>query len=58
VRVAGLGTSVAGVAVGTGATCARGVDGSLWCWGSQNFGMLADGAVGFTPSPVAPVGCP
>jgi alpha-tubulin suppressor-like RCC1 family protein len=58
VRVASLGARVTGLAVGSGATCARGVDGSVWCWGARTLGMLGDGAVGFTPSPVAPAGCP
>ena len=58
VRVAALGTEVVEVSAGLGATCARGKDGSVWCWGARDFGLLADGTIGFSPSPVAPAGCP
>lgn len=43
VQVAALGSGVAGVACGWGHTCARKTDGTLWCWGGNNYGQLGDG---------------
>jgi alpha-tubulin suppressor-like RCC1 family protein len=58
VRVATLGTSVVEVCAGMGATCARGKERDVWCWGARSFGMMGDGDLGFALSPVGPAGCP
>ena len=58
VRVTALGTEVVEVSAGLGATCARAKDGGVWCWGARDFGLMADGTIGFSPSPVGPAGCP
>jgi len=34
------------VAAGEHATCAVGLDGSLWCWGHNSFGERGDGGGG------------
>lgn len=44
-QVTALGTSVAEVAAGTYNTCARKTDGTLWCWGDNQFGQIGDGTV-------------
>lgn len=43
VPVAVLGSEVAGVKLGGSHTCARKVDGTIWCWGWNMFGQLGDG---------------
>jgi len=43
VQVTALGNTVAGVSAGDQHTCARKTDGTLWCWGYNNFGQLGDG---------------
>jgi len=43
VQVTALGTSVAEVRVGSRHTCARKLDGTLWCWGQTDFGALGLG---------------
>jgi alpha-tubulin suppressor-like RCC1 family protein len=49
VQVAAMGTSA--VQVGTGAfTCARKADGTIWCWGFNNYGAVGDGT-SVTPKP-------
>ena len=67
VHVAELGSDVVEVAVGSGRTCARKGDGTLWCWGGNELGQLGDGTTegrpcGDTvcqPAPVAvALGCP
>ena len=42
---------------GNGQTCARKTDGSLWCWGSNEFGQLGDGTTSESHVPVQ-VGLP
>ena len=37
-------TCVAEVSAGGNHTCARKVDGTLWCWGRNSFGQLGDGS--------------
>jgi alpha-tubulin suppressor-like RCC1 family protein len=43
VMVTGLSSGVAAVATGGEHTCAVKTDGSLWCWGWNQFGQLGDG---------------
>jgi alpha-tubulin suppressor-like RCC1 family protein len=43
VQVAALGTGVVEVVAGADHTCARKVDGTLWCWGSNQSGQVGDG---------------
>lgn len=33
-----------------GSTCARKTDGTVWCWGSNDFGQLGNGATSTTPT--------
>jgi alpha-tubulin suppressor-like RCC1 family protein len=47
-----LGTMVAEVATGDYHTCARRTDGSLWCWGRNQFGQVGDGTALPRPAPV------
>ncbi len=42
-QVGALGTNVAEVAAGAHHTCARRIDGTLWCWGANGYGQLGDG---------------
>jgi alpha-tubulin suppressor-like RCC1 family protein len=44
--VGARGDCVAQIAVGGHHTCARKVDGTLWCWGDNTSGQLGGGAVG------------
>jgi alpha-tubulin suppressor-like RCC1 family protein len=41
--VVGLDHGVTEVSIGYEHTCARKSDGSVWCWGSNQFGQLGDG---------------
>ena len=43
VQVALLGDQVAEVSAGAFHTCARKIDGTLWCWGDNRYGQLGDG---------------
>jgi hypothetical protein len=43
VQVTALGNDVAEVATGVGHTCARKKDGTLWCWGLNQYGQLGNG---------------
>lgn len=51
-RVDSLGTDVAEVAVGSGHTCARKFDGTVWCWGWNYFGAVGDGTTTDRHSPI------
>ena len=53
-----LGFEVAAVATSGTHTCARKMDGSLWCWGSNDSGELGDGTTTDSPTPlwVQPLG--
>jgi alpha-tubulin suppressor-like RCC1 family protein len=52
-QVTALGTSAEEIAVGKYHTCARKVDGSVWCWGRNDFGQVGDGTTASPkPSPV------
>jgi alpha-tubulin suppressor-like RCC1 family protein len=53
VAVAALGATVVAVALGDSHTCARKQDGTLFCWGSNEFGQLGDGTTVNKSSPVA-----
>ena len=54
VAIAGLPPSVVDVAVGDEHACAVGSSGGVSCWGSDQFGMLGDGAALDSPGPVVP----
>ena len=58
VQVSALGAEVAEVATAGIHTCARKIDGMLWCWGSNDAGQLGDGTTtdSATPLPVTPLG--
>jgi alpha-tubulin suppressor-like RCC1 family protein len=49
--VAALGTSTRAVAAGFANTCAADDEGSLWCWGANQNGQLANGGVASTETP-------
>src|SRR5262249_17752399 len=42
----------AGVSAGDQHTCARKTDGTIWCWGYNQYGQLGDGTNTTNPSPV------
>ncbi|MBK6849448.1 MAG: hypothetical protein IPG96_18625 [Proteobacteria bacterium] len=48
-----LGTTVARVATASNYSCVRRTDGSLWCWGLNNYGRLGDGTTMTRLSPTA-----
>lgn len=50
-RVVGLPGGAALVAVGGAHTCARRLQGDVWCWGRNDEGQLGDGALVDRPSP-------
>ena len=52
VQIVALGASVAQVALGQYHSCARKTDGSLWCWGSDEYGQLGVTGYGDHSSPV------
>jgi alpha-tubulin suppressor-like RCC1 family protein len=52
VQVASLGQSVAEVSAGVYFTCARKIDGTLWCWGTNGNGRLGDGSGADQSTPV------
>jgi alpha-tubulin suppressor-like RCC1 family protein len=56
--VPALGTAVVEVALGGHQSCARKEDGSLWCWGRNDFGQLGDGTTALRSSPVVVAPCP
>jgi alpha-tubulin suppressor-like RCC1 family protein len=58
VRAAAPGTVFVEVSAGPDSTCARADDGAVWCWGSRNNGLQADGQLGFSPSAIGLAGCP
>lgn len=43
---------IAEFALSAGRTCVRKIDGTLWCWGSNQYGALGDGTTVDRPSPV------
>lgn len=43
VQVKALGQSVTDVSAGGGSTCAKKSDGTLWCWGKNDYGQLGNG---------------
>jgi alpha-tubulin suppressor-like RCC1 family protein len=52
VQVTALGTSVAEVAAGFFQTCARKIDGTVWCWGTNSWGQLGNGTTADSSTPV------
>jgi alpha-tubulin suppressor-like RCC1 family protein len=50
-EVTRLGTSVQQVSTGRDHTCAVKKDGSLWCWGRNDFGQIADGTTTYQSTP-------
>lgn len=56
VAVKGLDQGVAGIAAGNQVACARLVDGTARCWGSNAHGQLGDGAVADSNEPHTVVG--
>jgi alpha-tubulin suppressor-like RCC1 family protein len=50
-QVTALGSGVAQVSTGYSHSCARMVDGTLWCWGSNASGQLGDGTTNDQSSP-------
>jgi alpha-tubulin suppressor-like RCC1 family protein len=56
--VTALGSSVAEVSVGDVFSCARRLDGTLWCWGSNVAGQLGNGSfdAALVPTQVASLG--
>jgi alpha-tubulin suppressor-like RCC1 family protein len=53
IEVTALGSTVVAFAAGGQHTCAtRSVDGSLACWGANNFGQLGDGTTTSQSSPI------
>ncbi|MBU1160590.1 hypothetical protein KJ992_00025 [Patescibacteria group bacterium] len=53
VQVSNLGAStVKEITAGTYHTCALKTDGSMVCWGNNDFGQLGDGSTNSTPTPV------
>jgi alpha-tubulin suppressor-like RCC1 family protein len=59
VEATAVGRDVAQVSAGDGYTCARKTDGSVWCWGRNNYGQMGRGSTGTgipTPAPVTLLG--
>jgi alpha-tubulin suppressor-like RCC1 family protein len=46
VQVTTLGNTVAQISVGGFHVCARKTDGTLWCWGDNEYGQLGNGQIG------------
>ncbi len=57
-QVKALGSDVANVALGAMHSCARKTDGTVWCWGLNDFGQLGDGTMAnaSVPQPVKALG--
>lgn len=51
-QITAIGTSAVQVTVGFGHTCVRKNDGTVWCWGGNQYGSLGDGTTIGKPSPV------
>lgn len=47
-----IATNVAEIAVNSSYTCARKTDGTLWCWGANQYGELGNGTTTGSPTPV------
>ncbi|MCK7594494.1 hypothetical protein [Pseudomarimonas salicorniae] len=58
VEVTGFSAAVAELSAGGSHTCARLVDGSAMCWGSNSSGQLGDGTTQIKSSPTAVSGLP
>lgn len=57
VRAQAPGVVFVEVSAGANATCARSKDDNVWCWGTRNHGLQADGETGYSPKPMAVAGC-
>jgi alpha-tubulin suppressor-like RCC1 family protein len=51
-QVTALGSAVAQASASFFHTCARKTDGTLWCWGANDYGQLGDGTTVDQPTPV------
>lgn len=49
------GLDLHGVSCGAEFACALGPDGTAWCWGSNEFGQLGNGAVGTSANAATPI---
>lgn len=49
------GSAIVQLAAGFAATCARRADGTVWCWGEDDFGELGRGTASNTPRTPGPV---
>ena len=56
VQVVGLSAKVVAVAAGFAHTCAIDLNGQVWCWGENVYGMLGDGTLTGSDVPVGVVG--
>lgn len=52
-QVIALGSTVVEIAAGQSHSCARKLDGSLWCWGGNDYGQVGDGTSTNRLEPVA-----
>jgi len=50
--VPGMSSGVSSISLGWYHSCAIKIDGSLWCWGNNEYGQLGDGSYGNKNSPV------
>ncbi|MBS1118166.1 MAG: Alpha-tubulin suppressor and related protein-like protein [Deltaproteobacteria bacterium] len=51
---ASLRPALRGLSAGSGWACALTDRGTVWCWGSNSYGQLGDGTIGWTPTRATP----